>query len=111
MARMTHDINAGRCAHLPRVSVAVHLGCDGVHNILLALDALLPPLYLLYVLLPLVVTQLPIPLPERPAVCAYLQPHTPVSRICTVKKKVQLCSFVCAMFADGAEVWLNSLAV
>ena len=58
--------------YLPGVPVAVHLGSDGVHDVLLALDALLPPLYLLYVLLPLIVAQLSIPLPEGSAVCAHL---------------------------------------
>lgn len=59
-------------SHLPRVPVAVHLGSNGVHDVLLALDALLPPLYLLNVLLALVISQLPIPLPEGSAVCPYL---------------------------------------
>ena len=66
------SIRSRRGWYLPGVPVAVHLGSNGVHDVLLALDALLPPLYLLYVLLPLIVAQLPIPLPEGSAVCAHL---------------------------------------
>lgn len=103
---MTHDIDVGWCAHLPRVSVPVHLGCNGVHDVLLALNALLPPLYLLYVFLPLVVTQLPIPLPERPAVCAHLQPNTHASWICPLKQKVQSCPLV---WANVYRRWYTSV--
>ena len=60
-------------SYLPGVSVAVRLGCNGVHDVLLALNALLPPLNLLNVLLPLVLSQLLIPLPEHFAVCSHLQ--------------------------------------
>ena len=68
--------------YLPGISVAVHLGSDGVHDVLLALDALLPPLYLLYILLSLVLTQLPIPLPEGSAVRPHLWPDTHVMQQC-----------------------------
>lgn len=60
---------------LPRISVSVHLGSNSVHDVLLPLDTLLSTLYLLDVLLTLILTQLPIPLPEGFAVRPHL-PHT-----------------------------------
>ena len=62
--------------YLPGVSVAVHLGCNGVHYVLLTLDALLPPLNLLDVFLSLVFAQLLVPLPEHFAVRSHLHAST-----------------------------------
>ena len=56
---------------LPGVAIPLQLGCQRVHDVLLALDALLPSLNLLD---PFVrVTQLVVPLPELLAVLAYLR--------------------------------------
>ena len=63
-------------AYLPGVSVAVHLGCNGVHDVLLALNALLSPLDLLDVLLSLVFAQLLVSLPEHFTIRSYLQTCT-----------------------------------
>lgn len=66
---------------LPGVPVAVHLGCNGIHDVLLALNALLPPLNLLNILLPLVLPKLLVSLPEHLAVRPHLQPlHTQVMK-------------------------------
>lgn len=69
--------------YLPGVPVAVHLGSNGIHDVLLALDALLPSLDLLDVFLALVLTQLLVPLPEHFAVRPDLQAWTPLCRTLT----------------------------
>lgn len=69
--------------YLPGVPVAVHLGSNGIHDVLLPLDALLPPLNLLDVLLALVLPQLLVPLPEHFAVRSDLQAGQHPRWLCT----------------------------